>query len=58
MDLSILEYLLSAGTPAEDCPPPREDDPSFDAPCNTCHSFEPCPHDLIEWAEEVSYVLA
>jgi hypothetical protein len=56
MDLSILEYLLAAGIPAEDCPPPREDDPSFDAACNTCHSFEPCSHDLIEWVEEVSHV--
>jgi hypothetical protein len=55
-ELSTLEYLLSAGTPAEDCPPPREDDPSFDAACSTCHSFEPCSHDLIEWVEEVQHV--
>lgn len=58
MELSVLEYLLlAASVPADECPPiPTEPDPSFDAACNTCNSFEPCPHDLIEWAEEVQHV--
>jgi hypothetical protein len=58
MDLSILEYLLTAGHPAE-CPPPAElaePDDTFSAACDRCGQFTPCDHDLIEWAEEVSHV--
>jgi hypothetical protein len=53
-ELSILEYLLSAGHP-DDCPPPpelTEPNPSYTAPCLACGSYEPCPHDLMEFDEE------
>jgi hypothetical protein len=55
MDLSILEYLLSAGTPADDCPPLEElaePDDTFNAPCLECGLWVECPHDL----EAPSYV--
>ena len=49
MDLSILEYLLTAGMPAEDCPPLADvapDDDTFNAPCLECGLWVECIHDL------------
>jgi hypothetical protein len=54
-ELSLLEYLLTAGHP-DDCPPPEDvaidDDPTFTAPCMECGLWVECPHDL----EVPSYV--
>jgi hypothetical protein len=50
---------LYADEPADVFPYPNPDaepnDPSFDAAC-WCGSYEPCPHDLIEWVEEIAHV--
>jgi hypothetical protein len=54
MDLSLLEYLLTAGHP-DDCPPPAElaePDDTFNAPCLECGLWVECVHDL----EVPSYV--
>lgn len=43
MDLSILEYLLSAGTPDE-CPPPATTEPDDEPICEACGAVGDCAH--------------